>query len=161
PLRQQYSILVTVKRRRPGRCAQIAITLPLGGSEQRAERARRLSLLDLPEEPIFLAGAAPEFLRVLSDIVSVAIQGGVLALRVDDGSKRVDRGELVVANAAVQQLLLPELRIERPARVDLHQRKRERNVVAADEQDRLHGVFIADGMSLVEGSNEPLFCQSV
>ena len=124
-----------MERRRP---ARLVAPIPLGPrpNDQGAQRAERFVGAGGPVEPIALTGRAGELLRVLADAVGVAILRVVIPLRVHVGQTRLDRVQLVPADAPREDLLASLLRIESPALPVFHERDRERPVVVANLEHR-------------------------
>src|SRR5256886_4289807 len=127
PLGGQDPVEIPVEWRRARTLAPVA-SGPRAGDEI-AERARRLAGPGGPVEAIALARSAGELLRVLEDAAAGAVLGVVLALGVHVGQARLDREELIAADAPREDLLAPPPRIEPPALAVLHERDRKRPVV--------------------------------
>ena len=68
--------------------------------------------------------------------LALRIGGGVFALRVDIGERHLDRVVLVLADAAVEDLLAPGHAVEAPLVLVLDERDRKRPVLVADDEDR-------------------------
>ena len=78
-----------------------------------------------------MPGVLAELLRVLQHLVAVAVLAGVFALGLDVGAHRLERGQFVLADAAVQDFLLAGLGVEEPPAILLHDGNRERPGVVA------------------------------
>ena len=103
---------------------------------------------------------ARELARVREHAVAVAVVGRVLALRVDDRLQHLDRVELVLADAAREQLVLAGRGVEAPRVAGLHERERERKVVVADRQLRRVAVARDRVLRVVRG-DEALAARAV
>src|SRR5262249_29437189 len=132
PLGSQNSILISVIRRRAAFVSLIPRLL-----HDRSERALRLAGFSVPVEAVFLPGGADELFRVVVQTIFVQIFHGVLALGVDDREQGVDREQLVLADAAVENLFAALFGIEPPLAAFLHQRNREGPVVFAQDENRV------------------------
>src|SRR4051812_46742001 len=102
------------------------ITFSGGGSNDIAERARRLARISPPVQPVLLARRTAEFLRVLQDLVTVVVDSVVVALRIADGEARLDREQLVASDASVDDLFESRRRVEDPTVVGFNQRNGQR-----------------------------------
>src|SRR5262249_45066425 len=124
-LREEDAIEVTVIRSRAAlRWEGIARRTRSG--DQGAERALRLAGLRLPVEAVALAPRALQALRVHEKPRAPRI---VFALGVDVRQTHLDRGELVLSDPAIEQLVVPGVGVPEPARALGHERDREREVV--------------------------------
>src|SRR4029077_19634392 len=114
--------------------APVALAARVG--DELAERAVRLAGLHRPVEAVALARRAGELLRVFGEAAAHPVFGPVLALRVDVGQARLDREELVAADAPGEDLFAALLAVEPPALAVLDDRDRERPVVLAERERR-------------------------
>src|SRR6202043_3183300 len=97
-----------------------------------------------PIEPILLARLADDALRVDADPLA-AILVGIFVLRIHVGETGLDGVELVGADAPIQDLHPAGFGIEAPGVALVHERDRERKIIASDDQRRV----VAVGMDLV------------
>src|SRR4051795_7563447 len=98
-----------------GRARLPALEVVAGLGDEGPERARRFALGGRPVETVPLVARARDALRVLQHPVAGTVLAGVLALRLDEGTHDLDRGELVATDAAVRDLLGTGGGIEAPA----------------------------------------------
>ncbi|MNF69530.1 hypothetical protein D3C84_514160 [compost metagenome] len=121
-------------------------------AEQRAERALLEARFLGPVEPVVVAVAAHELLRVLQHAIGVAVDLGIVHLRIVVGTHRLHGGQLVAANAPQANLLAAGLGVEAPAVLALEQRQGEGQGRVADHQVRAIWCSSLDHMFLaVEG----------
>src|SRR5262249_20091335 len=133
-LGREDSIVVAPVRYRSIRA--LGIPLASCSGHERSERTRRLTIFRRPVEAVALARRACELLRIVEHGIAVGIARVVLALGVDVREGRLDRIQLVLPDAPVDDLLLAGGGVEAPARTVRHERDREREVVTpGDEYD--------------------------
>src|SRR5262249_58497296 len=116
--------------------------------DQRPERALLLAGLRLPVEAVAFAFRALEPLRVLEKPRAPRI---VFALSIDVGQTHLDRGELILADAAIEQLVVAGVGVPEPAWPVGHERDRERKVVVADVEHDLAAATLEPVGAVVPG----------
>src|SRR5688500_8824791 len=84
-----------------------------------------------------MARRADEVARIVQERVAFGIPPVILALRVDVGERRLNRGQLVLPDAPIQNLLDTEAGIKAPAIAFVDEREGERPVVADDQREYL------------------------
>src|SRR5262249_38935696 len=110
-------------------CLVAPISLGSRPRHQGAQRARRLIGLRLPEQTVALARRACEFLGVLQHAVAAVILFVVLPLRVDVRQGRLNRVQLVAADAPRKDFLAALARVESPLLAGLDDRNGKRPFV--------------------------------
>src|SRR5215475_5928774 len=120
-------IMVTLQRRRLCICfsGREAVTFALGVGDERAQRASVAIEFRRPVKPILFSRRTHELLSVFQNLVSIAVEAGVIALCVHVCAEDAKRRELVLADAASEDFILARLGIEEPAAILPHQRNRE------------------------------------
>src|SRR5271157_2064120 len=132
-LRGKHAVVVAVERLRS--IVLAAVTLSGGISHQRADGALGLAFSSLPIESVLLAGVTGEFLGVLLHRVAIVGLAEVLVLRVSKSITHTNGRQLVLANAAEEDLLHASFGVEVPgAGGVLLQRNGERPVFGAKDQ---------------------------
>ena len=96
----------------------------------------------LPRQAVVLARSADHTLRVLGDVVSLALAERVFVLRVHEAVTDRNGIELVTADTPIEELLTTRSDIERPPAATLDDRQRERPFLFAHEQPRPTGLRI-------------------
>ncbi len=129
-------------------------------SNQRTERTFRLPFGRRPVEAILLALAAQDPLRVLGTL-PVAVDLGVLALRIDVGLEHFHGAQLIRTNTAVEDFLDAGRGIEPPLSGILHDRWRKRKILLAYVEDRGAVIRLTNFMSRIVGVHETLACRGV
>src|SRR5271157_3391693 len=111
-LRGKYAVVVAVERLRS--IVLAAVTLSGGIGHQRADGALGLAFGNLPIESVLLAGVADEFLRVLFDRVAIVGLAEVIVLRISQSVTDANGRQLVLTNAAEEDLLHASFGVEVP-----------------------------------------------
>src|SRR5262249_30933502 len=155
-LRGEDAVEVAVIRRRAAARGQGIARGPRSG-DQRPERALLLAGLRLPVEAVTCAFRAVQPLRVLEKRGAPSI---VFALSIDVGQTHLDRGELVLADSAIEQLVVAGVGVPEPAWPVGHERDRERKVVVADVEHDLAAATLEPVGPVVRG-HEALECRTI
>ena len=125
--------MIPVVRHRPdGAIDEIAFGTR--GGKQRAERAWRFAFRSLPEQSVLAALRADEAARIVQQRSTFGIPPVVLALRIHVRERRLNRRELVLADAPIQDLLDAVRGVEAPTAAFIDERERKRPVVGADDE---------------------------
>ena len=102
---------------------------------ERAEGADRLAGRRRPVKAIPLARGTDHALGILQDLVAVAVSARIFDLGLYVSPQRLDRGELVLADPPVENLLQARRTVEVPTLSFAHDRHREGERLAPDRQD--------------------------
>src|SRR5262249_23514587 len=137
-----------------GRAGRVA--LALRGGEERAEGALRLAFLRRVVEAVALPGRAGDVARVVEQAVLVGVHAIVVLLRVDVGEAGLHRGALVAPGPPREDLVVPRVAVEAPARRLLHERGRGRPAVVADVDDGARVALQVDDVELGPALGEAL-----
>ena len=115
----------------------LGVALAPRPGDQWPQRTGGLPRVRRPVQAVALSRAAGERARVMQERIAVGITRVVLALGVDVGEGDLNRVELVLADAPVEDLLPARRGVEAPPRAIRNDGNREREVVAPHDQDHL------------------------
>src|SRR5262249_39751232 len=125
---------VTVERLRVG-SGTLSIAFILGLRGERSEGADFAVKVRRPEEAILLSGRAEKFLGKFEHLIAIVIGASVFALGVDVSAHKSKSGQLISANASIEQLLDPGGRVEKPDAVGAREWNGKRPLIRADFED--------------------------
>src|SRR5262249_18689295 len=137
PLRRQDPEIVAVVGRRTRTRSSPPVALSARARGERTERALRRVRGAVPVQPVSQPGSALDLLRIFQNSAAIVRLPIVLPLGIDVGQAGLDDAQFVLADAPVQDLVLPGAGVEIPLPFRPHDRDGHWPVVLAHEENGL------------------------